>query len=70
MTSHWLKCRKNTETKNPKFIKIKNRRIMLFSKCQVCNSKKWKFIKEQEAKGPLSKLTGIKITIYPKVIYP
>ena len=33
---------------------------MLLSKCAVCNSKKLKFIKEQEAKRLLSNFTGIK----------
>ena len=33
---------------------------MLLSKCSVSNSKKLKFLKEQEAKGLLSKLTVIK----------
>ena len=37
------------------------KKIMLLSKCAVCNSKKSKFIKEQTAKGLLSNLTGIKI---------
>ena len=36
---------------------------MSLSKCAVCNSKKLKCIKEQEAKGLLSKLTGIKVKI-------
>ena len=39
----------------------KTEKKMLLSKCAVCNSKKLKFIKEQTAKGLLSKLTGIKI---------
>ena len=34
---------------------------MLLSKFSVCNSKKSKFLKEQEAKGLLSNLVGIKI---------
>ena len=34
---------------------------MLLSKCAVRNSKKSKSIKEQEAKGLLSSLEGIKI---------
>ena len=38
MLSYCLKCRKNTESKNPKFVKTKNGRIMLLSKCLVCNS--------------------------------
>ena len=36
---------------------------MLLSKYSVCNSKKSKFLKKQEAKGLLSNLTGIKIPI-------
>ena len=54
-----LKCRQNTESKNPKVAKTKNGRIMLLSKCTVCDSKKSKFIKEQEDSGLLSSL-GIK----------
>ena len=51
-----LKCRKNIGSKNPKVARTKNGRIMLLSKCAVCDSKKWKFIKEQEASGLLSSL--------------
>ena len=39
MLSYCLKCRKNTQSKNPEFLRSKNRRIMLLSKCAVCNSK-------------------------------
>ena len=56
-----LKCRKNKGSKNTKVAKTKNRR-MLLSKCAVCDSKKLKFIKEQEASGLLSTL-GIKIPL-------
>ena len=36
---------------------------MLLSKCSVCNSKKFKSLKEQEeARGLLKNLTGVKIT--------
>ena len=59
MLSYCLKCRKNTETKNPKVARTKNGKIMLLSKCAVCDSKKSKFIKEQETSGLLSSL-GIK----------
>ena len=55
MLSYYLKCIKNTEGKNPKVVTTKNKRIMLLSKCSMCNSKKLKFLKEQEAKGLLSK---------------
>ena len=39
MSSYCLKCRKNTESKNPGVVKTKNKRIILFSKFSVCNSK-------------------------------
>ena len=53
MLSYSSKHRKNTESKNPKVVRIKNRRI----KCAVCEkSKKSKFIKEQECSGLLSGL--------------
>ena len=44
MLSYCLKCRKNTESKNPKVVKTKNGRIKLLSKCTACDSKKSKFI--------------------------
>ena len=44
--SYYLKCRKNTESKNPKAVKTKNRRTMILSNCGVSGSKKSKFIKE------------------------
>ena len=40
MSSYFLKCRKNTESKNPNVIKTKNGRIMLLSKFEVCHGKK------------------------------
>ena len=54
-----MKCRKNTESKNPNVARVKNGRIMLLSKCSVCDSKKLKFTKEQESSRLLSSL-GIK----------
>ena len=54
-----VKCRKNRESKNPKIAREKNGRIMILSKRAVCDSKKSKFIKQQEASGLLSSL-GIK----------
>ena len=54
MKSYCLKCRKDTENINPKVSKTSNGRTMLLSNCAVCNSKKSRFIKSQEAKGLLS----------------
>ena len=39
MLSYCFKCRKNTESKNPKTVKGKNGRTMLLSKCVVFDSK-------------------------------
>ena len=63
MLSYCLKCRKIPESKNPKVVRTKNGRIMLLSKCWVCNNKKSKFFGEQEARGSLRNLTGVKIPI-------
>ena len=56
MLSYCLKCRKNTESVNPKVSKTINSKMMILSKCAICSSKKSKFIKEQQAKGSLSNL--------------
>ena len=56
MLFYCLKCRNNTEHKNPIIVKTKNRRIMLLSNCAVCKSKTTRFIKWQEASGLLSSL--------------
>ena len=48
--------KKNTESKTLKAVRTKNERIMLLSKCTVCNCKKSKFIKEQEPSGLLRSL--------------
>ena len=62
---------KNTESKNPKVARTKNERITLLSKCAVCDIKKSKYIKQQEAskllsslgiKKPLSEIQHIKLT--------
>ena len=58
MKSYCLKCRKNTEYKNSKRIsKTSNGRTMILSKCAICDGKKSKFSKNQEAKGLLSNLS-------------
>ena len=59
MSSYCLKCRKNTESINPRVSKTNNGKTMILSKCTICGSKKSRFIKNQEAKGLLSNL-GIK----------
>ena len=56
MLSYCLEYRRNTKSKNPEVVKMKNGKIMLLSKCSVFNSKKSKFLKEQEARGLLSSL--------------
>ena len=56
MLSYCLKCKKNTESINPKVLKTVNGKTMMSSKCVMCGSKKSKFTKEQQAKGLLGNL--------------
>ena len=59
MLLYCLRCKQNAESKDLKVVKIKNRRIMLLSKCVMHDNKKSKFINDQELSGLLSNL-GIK----------
>ena len=59
MESYCLKYKKNTENIDPEVSSTSNGKAMISSKCAICGSKKSRFIKNQEAKGLLSKL-GIK----------
>ena len=56
MKSYCLKCRKDTENTKPKVSKTSNGRTMSLSNCTIRNSKKSRFIKNEEAKGLLSNL--------------
>ena len=51
MLSYCLKFRKSTESKDQKAVRAKNRLIMVSTKCEVCDGKISKFIKEQETSG-------------------
>ena len=59
MKSCCIKCRKDTENIDPKVSNTINGRTMILLKCAICGSKKSRLIKNEEAKGLLSKL-GIK----------
>ena len=64
MISYWLKCSKNTENRNPKGVWTKNRKKWCFYQdIQHIKVKNQKFFKEQEARGLLSSLTGVKLTV-------
>ena len=49
MSSYCLKCRKNTESINPRFSRTNTSKTMILLKCAICDSKKSRFIKKQEA---------------------
>ena len=59
MNSYCVKYRKDTENIDPKMLRAKNNRLIIQSKCLVCEIKKSIFIKNQQGKGLLSSL-GIK----------
>ena len=73
MLHYCLKCKKNTESINPRVSATNNGRTMILSKCAICGSKKSKFIKKQEAKAllnslgirtPLSKIIVLGVVLY------
>ena len=47
MLSYCLKCRENTDSKNPNVVETKKGKPMPLLKCTVCGSKKSRVIKEQ-----------------------
>ena len=54
-----LVCRNYTKSINPEIVRNRQNRLMIQSSCATCESKKFRFIKEQKALGILSNL-GIK----------
>ena len=66
---HCLKCKKHTKDLNIKPFMTKNNRYMLKSTCNICKSKKSKFISKKEilGSGLLSNLFS-KIPILNKII--
>ena len=59
MKTYCVKCEKDAKNIDPKIVRTKNNRLIMQLKCSICKIKKWRFVKEQEAKGLLSNL-GIK----------
>ena len=59
MNTYCLKCKKDTANLDPKMVKTKNNRLLMQSKYSVCETKKSRFVKKQDAKSLLSNL-GIK----------
>ena len=56
MLSYCLKCKRNTESIDPKVSATSTGRAIMLSKCAICGSRESKFIKKQEAKELLSNL--------------
>ena len=59
MKTYCLKCKRDSESINPKMGRTKNNRLLMQSQRSNCRNKKSRFVKEQEAEGLLSDL-GIK----------
>ena len=56
MKLYCLKCKKDTENINPRVSSTSNGKVMILSKYAVCDSKKLRFMNDQEAKGLLCNL--------------
>ena len=46
MNSYCLSCKKNTENTNQKMAETKNNKLIILSKCAICNNKKSRFISQ------------------------
>ena len=67
-TSFCLKCRTNKQKiLNSKGFVTKNKKYLVKSLCDICKSKKTKFVSKQDAQGFLSQLFS-KIPILNKII--
>ena len=62
MKNYCILCKKDTENKNSKVFKTKNRRMILKSTCSECNNEKSRFISKNKGSGLLSSL-GIRIPL-------
>ena len=66
-TSYCVKCKKQTKNLNSKGFVTKNKKYLVKSICDVCRSKKTKFVSKQEAQGFISQIFS-KIPILNKII--
>ena len=67
MDTYCLKCKRQTKDLNSKGFITKNKKYIVKSICNICKSKKSKFVSKQQAQGFLSDLFS-KIPILNKII--
>ena len=67
MNTYCLKCKKQTKDLYSKGFITKNKKYIVKSICNICKSKKSKFVSKQQADGFLSDLFS-KIPILNKII--
>ena len=67
MNTYCLKCKKPTKDLNSKGFITTNNKYIVKSICNICKSKKSKFVSKQQANGFLSQLFS-KIPILNKII--
>ena len=66
-TSYCLKCKRKTKNINSKGFVTNNKKYLVKSTCNICKSKKSKFISKLQTEGFLSNLIS-KIPILNKII--
>ena len=50
-TTYCVKSKKDDDNIDPRMFITKSNRLLMQSKCSVCENKKSRFVKEKEAKG-------------------
>ena len=66
-TSYCLKCKRKTKNIDSKGFVTKNKKYLVKSLCNICKSKKTRFVSKQQAQGLLSQLFS-NIPILNKII--
>ena len=59
MSSYCLSCKKDTENINPKIVRTKNNRLMMLSKCAICDNQKSRFTAEPSSSERISQGSGL-----------
>ena len=59
MNSYCLSCKKDTENINPKIVRTKSNRLMMLSKCTICDNQKSRFTAGSSSSERISQGSGL-----------
>ena len=59
MNCYCFSCKKDTENINPKIVRTKNNRLMMLSKCAICDNQKSRFTAGPTSSERISQGSGL-----------